>query len=648
MKNLKGDEKPSPPSPSSLMNRSHALTPSLASQTNYQYQYDPECAILGKSSNNNNITMVIAETPVSKEVMSKTTLTITTSSNGDEVSNSIKYQNGVGFGSGMVGVNSSLTDGNDLILGKSMKNVNPSLDSASSVGSGIGNTIVGEVCRMTSKRVSGESIGKIKTNCNKTSSSGAVSGNTSISKTKRKFCSCFGRPSTIKPMSFWTGVITNLGICTLLLAYTLLGSFIFLTIENEDYSLLHHQQRTLASTKRQSGSNSLLLQRSVDNSSKAESIGSGSNSGLLSNGIIDPQSVLEEDTYKVRQRAIENIWDITVSLNILYKENWTKLAALEISKFQDQLIKRLSKEFTVSNLDARIPATEAVLLLSHANNDQKYEWNFAKAFLYSLTVLTTIGYGNIAPKTTLGRLVTLAYATLGIPLTLIYLSSTGGVLAKIAREVFSRALCCCLCSNCGYCCYDEKRMAEKERRMKQKRQQEEMRVRHSAINEPFYLKSGSLHNNFHSPDKKHIVGHHNMLQDIDSISGSDSRGSMHGLSILAPILLCLCMMIIYIMFGAIVLYRLENWPILDGIYFCFMSLSTIGFGDLVPGLKEESTAITWFCSVYIMSGMALTAMCFNVLHEEIVNRIKVVVEFKKNSSLKNEDSRNIQGFYMPP
>ena len=33
---------------------------------------------------------------------------------------------------------------------------------------------------------------------------------------------------------------------------------------------------------------------------------------------------------------------------------------------------------------------------------------------------------------------TLAYAVLGIPLTLIYLSSTGGVLAKVARGVFSR------------------------------------------------------------------------------------------------------------------------------------------------------------------------------------------------------------------
>ncbi|GAB0096739.1 potassium channel subfamily K member 18 [Sergentomyia squamirostris] len=232
-------------------------------------------------------------------------------------------------------------------------------------------------------------------------------------------------------------------------------------------------------------------------------------------------------------------------------------------------------------------------------------------------------YGTIAPKTTLGRIVTLAYAVLGIPLALIYLSSTGGVLARVARGFFSRALCCCLCSNCGYCCYDEKRMAEKERRMKKKRQQEELRAQQLALQEPYYVRSGSLHNNLHSPEKQI------QFPEIDSLSGTESKASMHGLSLLAPILLCLSMMIIYIGLGALAMNRLEGWPLLDGVYFCFMSLSTIGFGDL-GRIRKESTTTTWFCSIYIMSGMALTAMCFNVLHEEIIHRIKHVVEIKKS------------------
>lgn len=176
-------------------------------------------------------------------------------------------------------------------------------------------------------------------------------------------------------------------------------------------------------------------------------------------------------------------------------------------------------------------------------------------------------------------------------------------------------------------------MAEKERRMKKKRQQEELRSQQLALQEPYYVRSNSLHNNLHSPDKQIQI-------DIDSLSASESRTSMHGLSLLAPILLCLCMMIIYIVLGAFALVRLEEWPFIDAVYFCFMSLSTIGFGDMVPGLRKESTTTTWFCSIYIMSGMALTAMCFNVLHEEIVHRIKHVVDVNHKMPISTSDDQS--------
>lgn len=165
-------------------------------------------------------------------------------------------------------------------------------------------------------------------------------------------------------------------------------------------------------------------------------------------------------------------------------------------------------------------------------------------------------------------------------------------------------------------------MAEKERRLKRKRQQDEIRAQQMALQEPYYVRSNSLHNNLHSPEKQI------QLTDIESISISESRASMHGLSILAPILLCFSMMTIYVLFGALALIRLEEWPFIDAIYFCFMSLSTVGFGDMLPGLHKESTTTTWFCSVYIMCGMALTAMCFNVLHQEIAHRLRNMVDVK--------------------
>ena len=60
------------------------------------------------------------------------------------------------------------------------------------------------------------------------------------------------------------------------------------------------QQRTLASTNR----HLLRPQVRTDNVSLS-------------------QTAIQE-TIEARKRTVENIWEITVSLNILYRENWTR------------------------------------------------------------------------------------------------------------------------------------------------------------------------------------------------------------------------------------------------------------------------------------------------------------------------------------
>ncbi|CAG9770304.1 unnamed protein product [Ceutorhynchus assimilis] len=409
-----------------------------------------------------------------------------------------------------------------------------------------------------------------------------------LQKSTEASCNCMGKKTKRKSRAFFTGLATNLGICILLFGYTLIGSVIFLSIEGGHT----YQHQILATT-------SLATSDSTSTNNKK---------------YVNQTSEMKTKNDKSRTKTVENLWIITEGLNILYKENWTILAAQEITRFQNELLESMKEEI----------AQQQPLMVAkdRGRHGEHFEWTFAKAFLYSLTVLTTIGYGSIAPKTSLGKAVTMGYAMLGIPLTLLYLSSVGSILSRVARGVFSRALCCCLCSNCGYCCYDEKRMAEKERRLKRKRQQQELQQQIS-VQEPFYVRSNSSYsNNIHSPCRD------SSGKEIDSLSGTDneSKGSMHGWSILAPILLCLVMMFIYICIGTFVLYKLENWSLLDGFYFCFMSLTTIGFGNMVPGSDPfpdyDSSTTLWFCSIYIMSGMALTAMSFNVVHDEIVHRLK--------------------------
>ena len=125
-----------------------------------------------------------------------------------------------------------------------------------------------------------------------------ISGNTTKGKkpdekSKSKCCCCLSP----KARSFWISLLMNLGICSLLFGYTLLGSFLFLFLEGGAQTM---HQRTLASTNRQR----IATSRSADNVTLSE--------------------ITAAEALEARQKTVENIWEITVSLNILYRENWTR------------------------------------------------------------------------------------------------------------------------------------------------------------------------------------------------------------------------------------------------------------------------------------------------------------------------------------
>ncbi|KAK6640680.1 hypothetical protein RUM44_012377 [Polyplax serrata] len=383
--------------------------------------------------------------------------------------------------------------------------------------------------------------------------------------------SCKGKNKCVHNSAYYLQVLfSNIGICALLIGYTFLGSFIFLTIEGR----------------------SGIETRNLINEKQAS----------LKNKLNKTQfPYWKQSTDEFRMKTVENIWEITAALNILYHENWTRLAGQEISRFQDELIQKLSEEILNGNGN---PIEKAY----------QTDWNFSRAFLYSLTILTTIGYSGLSPRTLLGKVVTIIYAVIGIPLTLLYLSSVGSILSRCARGVCSRALCCCLCSNCGYCCYDEKRMQEKERRMKRKRELEELQQRQQ-LQEPMYFHSSSSVAGF----TKSINGPSTLaeVKEIEDDWHLRSTGS-----ILAPLGLCLLIMLTYIILGSIMFVKLESWPFLDCCYFCFMSLSTINLTDVIIFKKNIKNTTVWLCSVYILTGLALTAMCFKILHEELLKRLK--------------------------
>jgi len=91
-----------------------------------------------------------------------------------------------------------------------------------------------------------------------------------------------------------------------------------------------------------------------------------------------------------------------------------------------------------------------------------------------------------------------------------------------------------------------------------------------------------------------------------------------------PIYVSLLLMTGYIVLGAFLFALSEDWDTLVAAYFCFITLSTIGFGDYVPGtsLDPYSSQKMVACALYLVCGMALMAMCFNLMQEEATNKIR--------------------------
>uniref|UniRef100_A0A182IWM1 Potassium channel domain-containing protein n=1 Tax=Anopheles atroparvus TaxID=41427 RepID=A0A182IWM1_ANOAO len=62
----------------------------------------------------------------------------------------------------------------------------------------------------------------------------------------------------------------------------------------------------------------------------------------------------------------------------------------------------------------------------------------------------------------------------------------------------------------------------------------------------------------------------------------------------------------------------QPWGVLESLYFCFTSLGTIGFGDLMP----KGNVAQYAASAYIIVGMAVVAMCFSLIQTELIIWLK--------------------------
>ncbi len=70
----------------------------------------------------------------------------------------------------------------------------------------------------------------------------------------------------------------------------------------------------------------------------------------------------------------------------------------------------------------------------------KGRWNFFQALLFVFTLVSTIGYGNLTPRTTPGRVFCILFALIGIPLMLLEIGISGKVLAGVFLAICRRTM----------------------------------------------------------------------------------------------------------------------------------------------------------------------------------------------------------------
>ncbi|KAM4695258.1 potassium channel subfamily K member 17 [Discoglossus pictus] len=162
-------------------------------------------------------------------------------------------------------------------------------------------------------------------------------------------------------------------------------------------------------------------------------------------------------------------------------------------------------------------------------------WSFTGSFFFSVTAITTIGYGNISPTTVGGRIFCIFFALFGIPLNLILLNRLGQKMLSVVHR------------------------------------------------------------------------------------GAEFLGKKVGKQKTARILVSCCALMIglllFFFLPPLLFTGFEGWTYEEGIYYSFITLSTIGFGDYVIGRIPDKEYPSWYrdlVAIWILFGMAWLALVINL------------------------------------
>ncbi|RZC18406.1 uncharacterized protein BDFB_001752 [Asbolus verrucosus] len=278
---------------------------------------------------------------------------------------------------------------------------------------------------------------------------------------------------------------------------------------------------------------------------------------------------------RVKRDFIELLW---IKSHNLREEDWKSLARNKLRTFEEEL--HVAHEAGMKTYSGQ------------------RSWSFLNAVVYCLSIVTTIGYGHIYPETKTGKALTIVYAIIGIPLFLLALTDFGKLFTRCIKFLWSFVRRLYYTGSC--------RKVRKTTHAKEIIKGAQMMYEIATFRRP------SIFSDAENPETPSTqIGDDTPTTPAMSNFEIDDEFNL-------PVSLAIFILLLYIFLGGLIYCVWERWAFFDSFYFVFISMSTVGFGDMVP-----DDAICMIVSiVYLVFGLALMSMCINVVQDKLGDTFK--------------------------
>eukprot|EP00756_Hemistasia_phaeocysticola_P067102 Hpha_TRINITY_DN9719_c0_g1::TRINITY_DN9719_c0_g1_i1::g.10386::m.10386 len=271
-------------------------------------------------------------------------------------------------------------------------------------------------------------------------------------------------------------------------------------------------------------------------------------------------------------------------------------------------------------------------------------WTLSGAMFYALTVITTIGYGSFAPHTQNGRSFTAFFAIIGISIIGQLLASCADLISGILKGLRqrqarrARQLARLAASSVASLRKGSRVAEEVEEEEGHDEEEDRQRVWEEAFRRwetgndgsvPTESLTGLVADTLDDDPDPALVDH--ILEQVDpENTGILSRAGVaralllfHTVETELPrggsckqVGLVTMLALVWILLWSVAFMNIEGWTYREAMWFCFVTMSTIGFGDFTPHTKLGRG----LCFAFIVPGLGLggatLGSIWNVFHSK--------------------------------